>query len=212
MFFNFRRRFTINRKYSVLLFDLGGVLIDCNKFSKLLDWQTWTDDADDLSGKWNESDAVRQYRLGKIGTKEFYDLVTSEFALNVGVARFLKEFRLVPRGFYAGADVLLKKLLGSYITAAFSNTNELHWNKLCDVNSIEKYFTRCFPSHLIHKIKPNEDAFKYVLKTLNVQPAKVAFFDDREENIDAAKKLGMDAFLSKGFNSLCENLNTLGIL
>lgn len=188
------------------------MLIDCNQFSKLLDWQDWTDNDEDLHRKWQESEVVRQYRLGNIKTKEFYDQITAEFALNVSVVRFLKEFRILPKGFYAGADVLLKKLSRSYITAALSNTNEIHWNKLCDVNKIEKYFTKCFPSHIIHKVKPDSDAFSFAIKSLNVDPSKIAFFDDMEENIEAARKMGIDAFLSKGFDELCEKLNELSIL
>lgn len=208
----FRRRFTINRKYSVLLFDLGGVLIDCNEFTKLLEWQTWTEDKQELDRKWQESKAVREYRLGSISTKEFYDQITSEFALNVGVARFLKEFRLLPKGFYPGAQELLKKISRNYMTIALSNTNEVHWNKLCDVDSIEKYFTKCYPSHLIHKIKPDDSAFNYVLKALKTDPSNIAFFDDREENADTARKLGIDAFVTKGFEELCEKLSELSIL
>lgn len=212
MRFNFRRRFTINRKYSVLLFDLGGVLIDCDKFKKLLEWQNWTDDAEELEKKWRETETVKLYELGSIGTKEFYDQIVSEFALNVSAARFIKEFRLLPKGFYKGAKVVLKQLSKKYMTVALSNTNEVHWNKLCDVDSVQKYFKRCYPSHLIHKIKPNADAFTYVIKQLKVEPSAIAFFDDKEENIEAAKKLGIDAYLSKGFESLCENLNELSVL
>lgn len=191
---------------------MGGVLIDCDKFVKLREWQNWTDDIEELERKWQETETVRLYERGEIGTKEFYEQIVSEFALNVSAARFIKEFRILPKGFYKGADIILKQLSKKYMTAVLSNTNEVHWNKLCDVDSVQKYFKRCYPSHLIHKIKPDTDAYAYVIKQLRVQPSSVAFFDDREENIEAAKKIGIDAYLSKGFESLCENLSELSLL
>lgn len=206
------RRITINKKYKVLLFDLGGVLIDCADFTKILEWENWTGLMSDIKIKWRESETIENYQCGTIGTKEFVETVISELDLNVSVSRFLREFRLLPKGFYPGADVILKELSRNYITASLSNTNELHWNKLCSVNKLEKYIKCNFPSHVIHEIKPEKEAYAYVIHALGVAPAAIAFFDDREENIVAAKKAGMNAFKTSGFNELCDCLHKLEIM
>ena len=196
----------------MLLFDLGGVLIDCTQFIKLLEWETWTNRMSDIEEKWRQSETVRSYQRGMIGTKEFFETISSDFDLTVNIARFLREFRLLPKGLYPGADVLLNELSHKYITACFSNTNEMHWNKLRGVNKIDKYFKFCFPSHIIHEIKPDKEAYIYVIKALGVQPDEIAFFDDSDANISAAKSIGMDAFLTKGISELCDNVSKLGIM
>lgn len=196
----------------MLLFDLGGVLIDCADFKKLLEWEDWTKQLSEIEKKSMESVTNRSYQRGTIGTKEFVETIISELDLTVSVSRFLREFRLLPKGFYPGADVLLTGLSRNYITACLSNTNEIHWNKLCGVNNLEKYFKFSFPSHIIHKVKPEKAAYAYVIKALGVEPGDIAFFDDRDENVAAAKKIGIDAYKTEGIAELCDCITQLGIL
>jgi glucose-1-phosphatase len=194
------------------LFDLGHVLIDSADFSKILEWESWTDQLSEVEKRYMESDYVRDYQKGIIGTKEYVEAIISELDLTVNVSRFLREFRLLPRGFYPGAEALLKRLSHNYTTACLSNTNEMHWNKLCDVDKLDKYFKVRFPSHMIHEIKPEKEAYTYVIDALGVDPGAIAFFDDRIENVEAAKDTGIDAYTTNGFKELCDCISELGIL
>lgn len=193
------------------MFDLGGVLIECSPFTKLLEWQNWTSDVQEVRQKWSKSKAFCDYQLGKIGTKEFVESIIGEFELNVSIVRFIREFRLIPKGFLPGAEELLRSLNRKYTTACFSNTNEVHWNKLCGVNKLDKRFKKCFASHMIHKAKPDKEAFIYVINQLNVLPQEIAFFDDRQENIDAARDIGIDAYLASGFEEVKGRVKELGL-
>jgi HAD superfamily hydrolase (TIGR01509 family) len=42
--------------------------------------------------------------------------------------------------------------------------------------------------------KPNRDIYEHVLKVLNVQPEEVVFIDDKLENVEGARRLGIRAF------------------
>jgi glucose-1-phosphatase len=195
----------------VLLFDLGGVVIDCAEFTKILEWQNWTNRISDIEEKWESSETVERYRKGEISTKEFAETIIMELDLTVNISRFLREFRLLPKGFYPGADDLLKKLSSNYLIACISNTNEMHWNKLCSVNRLEKFFKFSFPSHLIHIVKPDDAAFACAISALKVNPEEIAFFDNRQENVDAALKAGMVAFKTDGFGETCGRLHELEV-
>lgn len=202
----------LKNEYSVLLFDLGGVVIDVSPFSKMLEWQGWTKDPKEIALKWRDSLAAHDYEKGLISTKEFVEKVIDEFELDVSLARFIREFRLLPRSFYPGAPELLDELSKTYTVACLSNNNELHWNKLCDVDKLERHFSKCFASHLMHRAKPGEDAYRHALHELKTPAASVAFFDDRAENVAAAKKLGLAAFQVHGFDGLRQTLAELGAL
>lgn len=195
----------------MLLFDLGGVVIDCAKFTKILEWQSWTTRISDIEDKWESSETVERYRKGEISTKEFAETIIMELDLTVNISRFLREFRLLPKGFYPGADDLLKKLSSNYMVACLSNTNEMHWNKLCAVNRLEKIFKFSYPSHLIHKVKPEDEAFACAITALHAKPQEIAYFDDRPENVEAARKAGMEAYKTDGFGELCGQLHELEI-
>lgn len=202
----------INQKISVIMFDLGGVLIDCSKFTKLLNWQDITNDIDVLEQKRSDSPIFTQYQLGNINSKQFIEGTIEELELNVNMVRFIREFRLIPKNFYSGADKTLLKLRKKYKVACLSNTNEIHWNKLCDVNKLDKYFDKCFLSHILHMAKPNKDIYLHAVKELGVEPWEILFFDDRKENVETANELGMTAYCTKGFEDVMKCLKILQIL
>ena len=43
-------------------------------------------------------------------------------------------------------------------------------------------------------VKPEEKAYLTVLKESNLKPEEVVYFDDKDENIEAAKALGLNSF------------------
>lgn len=132
--------------------------------------------------------------------------------LTVTISRFLREFRLLPKGLYPGVPELLKELSKNYKVGCLSNTNEVHWHKLCDVDKIDKLFKYVFVSHLIHEIKPDQEIYNYAIKLLNVPPEEIAFFDDRQENVDGAKKAGISAFKIDSYKDFCDKIVSLEII
>lgn len=61
-------------------------------------------------------------------------------------------------------------------------------------------FNPCLLSCEIGEEKPNTRAYEILMDQLHLPSTEIVFIDDREENIEAAKKLGLDAilFLSSG--------------
>ncbi|MDD2377982.1 MAG: HAD-IA family hydrolase [Bacilli bacterium] len=44
----------------------------------------------------------------------------------------------------------------------------------------------------IHKIKPNSDFYEHILKKYNINAEELLFLDDNEDNVEGAKKLGIN--------------------
>lgn len=59
-----------------------------------------------------------------------------------------------------------------------------------------------FASHLMGKVKPDIEAFDYVVAELGVLPSSILFFDDNQMNVEAAQKVGMNATQVIGFDQL----------
>ena len=51
-------------------------------------------------------------------------------------------------------------------------------------------------------MKPNEEAFLRVLKKVGKKPEEFLFFDDNQECIEAARRLGMSAFCVADVNGV----------
>lgn len=56
-----------------------------------------------------------------------------------------------------------------------------------------KYFARLFFSSGIGLTKPQPGVFRHVLDALEADPGQVVFIDDKHENVDTAKALGINA-------------------
>lgn len=65
-------------------------------------------------------------------------------------------------------------------------------------------------SYAIGAKKPNPEAFKILLEKLQVPAAYVLFIDDRNENVEAAKRLGIDSIQFINPHQLNEDLEKRG--
>lgn len=75
-------------------------------------------------------------------------------------------------------------------------------------------FDKEFYSCRVGCMKPNADYFRTVIDTLGLPPSHLLFIDDREENVNAAKDLGMvgaQFHLDDGYEKLCEILGMNGL-
>jgi HAD superfamily hydrolase (TIGR01509 family) len=74
---------------------------------------------------------------------------------------------------------------------------------------ISKMSKESFLSHEIKLRKSNPESFLYVIKRLNLLPREILFVDDRNENIELARKLDLKAILFKNSNQLKKEINNL---
>jgi len=101
----------------------------------------------------------------------------------------------------------LKKVYRIYI---LSDTNYLHAS-INKKRGVHDGFNKVFLSNKIGIKKPDPRIFKYALKKINLKPRETVFIEDKEENIEAAKKLGMNALLFKNYRQLVKDLKGMGI-
>jgi HAD superfamily hydrolase (TIGR01509 family) len=196
-------------KISVLLFDIGGVLVENTGYDALnaLLPQALSDAA--IREKWLRSAAVREFELGRISPSVFARRFIAEWRINLSEDRFLEEFYGWPKAFYEGAACLLAGLRENYRICCLSNSNELHWKKF---NGFSGLFDIAFSSHLLQQIKPDQDIYRNVIRQLDVKPQHICFFDDSLSNVIAARQIGMSAFCVNGFQQLKASLQGQGLL
>ncbi len=72
-------------------------------------------------------------------------------------------------------------------------------------------FNPCILSHQIGIVKPNLEAYEYLVKTLGIPRGEILFVDDKKENSDAALKAGLDAVLFTSYDTFVEELEKRGV-
>jgi HAD superfamily hydrolase (TIGR01509 family) len=197
--------------FDVILFDLGGVLIELAGVGRMLELCNHAFSADELWARWLTSEGVRRFETGRASADEFGVAMLAEFGLPIAAAQFLEEFTAWPKGVFPGSFELLEQLATSYRLACLSNTNALHWPRVCDEMGLARYFEYTFASHLLGMLKPDAEIFEHVVEQLGCPPARILFLDDNQHNIASAQSAGMVARRVAGLAEVRAALVGLGV-
>jgi len=198
------------RSFDVLLFDLGGVLIDFAGFEEMGPLLTEPLPRATVRTRWIRSEAVRLFERGEISPRQFADQSLVEWSLTMAPEAFLDLFTRWARGLYPGAEQLLGRIRKGYRLACLSNSNELHTP--LHREAIQPFIERCFFSNEIGSVKPEAQIFEHAIRKLGTDAGRIAFFDDTAVNVEAAKAAGLKAFLVDGIIELEDQLDRLGVL
>ena len=196
--------------FDVLLFDLGGVLIDFAGFEELSRLLPGGVDRGEVRARWISSPSVQRFERAEITPREFARGVVRELQLDLGPDEFITAFVAWARGLYPGARPLLDRVQDTYRLACLSNSNKLHTP--IHRRSIEPLMDRYYFSDELGLVKPDREVFKHVVRDLDVPPERIAFFDDTPINVVAARHVGMRAYEVDGIAELESQLQGLGVL
>ena len=105
---------------------------------------------------------------------------------------------------------VLPNLLERVHVGCLSNTNSIHWRYLHETFSFMKLFEVQFASQELGAAKPDSEIYQIVEQRLDVVGREILFFDDRFENVEAARGRGWSAYLYSGHESLIAALGEHG--
>jgi glucose-1-phosphatase len=199
--------------HQVILFDLGGVLVDVEgvaAFQRMLGrplsqeevWQRWL-----TASTW-----VSTFESGRCTPEAFAAGVVAEWDLTVTAEAFLDAFRYWPKRLFPGVREMLLLLAQHCTLACLSNTNSVHWPHVRDTLGLNGLLHRYYLSHEIGHLKPARAAFEHVLADLGCHPSCVVFLDDNQLNVDAAQAVGIQAYRTVGIAEVQTALRSLGLL
>jgi glucose-1-phosphatase len=190
----------------VLLFDLGGVLVE---FSGVRDLAVL------LQGRFSESEIMErmsryppaeQFGLGKLSREAFAKRFVKDWNLDLPPEEFQRQYQSWSRRLYPGAAELLTLLRPRFRLAALSNSNELHWERNTNDLGVTGLFEVAISSHQVGLYKPDPKIYLTALDRLGASPDRVMFFDDVPANVTAASALGMRAFQVQGVEGVRSRL------
>lgn len=195
----------------ILMFDLGNILFELDGVEAF-----WPEDADQpalCQTRWNSSKVAYELETGKIaGFVDFYRDISKELDIHLEMAEFEKAFLGIIGEPFAGTEEMLEELAISYRLMILSNTNEPHWQYCLSRLPLDKYVERSFLSHEIGAMKPADTIYEHVVSEIEDDPENIYFFDDKEENVIAAREHGIKAYKSWGGEVLRHQLRDLGFL
>lgn len=208
-------------KPSVVLFDLGNVLVHINAGAFL---RTIGRDSAEERSKYKQKimDIVGRYERGEDSTDEYLvalrDLINGggEFAGGRDKDLDKDDIRRAMMNVIGepieGMEELVKRVSSMARVALLSNTNPLHYEYCLKHLPALRRIPTHFLSYRLHALKPAKQIFEKVLPELGVPADKIVFIDDTQENVNGARGVGIQAVRFEGVSSLAQHLTDLGLL
>lgn len=189
----------------VVLFDLGGVLMDFVGLRRLAEL-AGEDDGPALRDRWIRSPWVGAFERGSCDADAFAAGMVQEWSLDLSPAEFMEDFRNWSAGPFPGSLDLVRGLQGTVQTGCLSNTNPAHWQQHLDRWGIVQHLDWTFTSHEMGMSKPNPAVFLHVIHALDRTPERLLFLDDAAENVRAARAVGLHAEQTRGLQEVLDAL------
>ena len=185
-----------------LLFDQGGVIVDIERDRCLDELRRLGMEAPEkFVGLYKQDGPFFALENGDINLDEFHQALRPFMPPGVTDEQMDYAFSSFIVGIPLHRLQALRELRKRYKTYILSNTNPLMFEGVIarafaqeglDVNA---YFDGITVSYLAHSNKPDRKIFDYAVETMGIKPKETLFFDDGQENLDAAAELGFKTAL-----------------
>lgn len=107
---------------------------------------------------------------------------------------------------------LIEELHGTYKTGLLSNSSSEYLRPLLKHYDIGRLFDVVAISSELGLIKPDPEAFRYILEALGVNPGEAVFVDDNPNNVKCAISIGLRSIRFTDYGSLEQELHKLGVV
>ena len=198
---------------NTVIFDLGRVLVSIDtkgeKFGRLM--QSVGIPAEDAFEKFWYLSEVRQHMTGEIDSREFYQLAVDRFNLSFSYDDFAEGWCDLFHPIPAMKD-LFHEIAARYRVGLLSDTDPLHWEKLCRLMPWLLEIENPTLSFNVGYLKPHPKMFAAAAANCGRAKEECLFIDDRLENVDGARYCGMPALHFTSVEKLRRDLTGLQLL
>src|SRR5215831_19952575 len=129
----------------------------------------------------------------------------------MGLPEFLQTWSSVFLPDLLVSEDLLASLKRNYPLIVVSNTNEAHIEFIRSKYRVLDYFDQHIYSYEVGSLKPDRRIFERAIEVSGRRPQQLFFADDREENVLAARELGILGHQFKTESLLVEALQEAGV-
>lgn len=185
-----------------IIFDLGGVIYDI-RYENIADkFRSYgITEFEKLYSKASQTDTIDLFEEGKISPDEFRDYLRTLSPVSLSDEQIDEAWNAILIGIPKERLEFLGMLRLKYNILLYSNTNQINYDKFTS-ELREKYgfdifevtFKKAYFSQILHIRKPKAEGFKAILSEQGLNPEETLFIDDSPQHIEAARKVGINAY------------------
>lgn len=195
-----------------LFFDLGNVLVPFDIQRAYAGFQAVSAlPLEEMAKRLRAGDLVQRYECGQVEDEPFFEAFCEITGVRTTFEHFCEIWNSIFLPPTLVPESLLEELSRRYTLLLLSNTNAIHYRFLERHYAHIGHFHHHVLSHEAGAQKPARKIYDDALAAAGVKPEEVFFTDDLEENIGAARQLGIDAEVFTGVKDLLNHLAVRGI-
>ncbi len=194
-----------SQNIKTIIFDFGGVIIDIDPqitIQKLQD--LGFTNVEKLRSKEFIDDIVRKFERGIYTPEVFRRRLRAFLEMEITDQQIDDSWNALIYDIPAERIEVLEQVKKNYKMFLLSNSNELHYDIYVrdlqlrfGYREFDELFDKAYFSFDTHLSKPDPEAFEFILYQHELNPAETLFIDDNEDNIKAARELGIKTYLLK---------------
>lgn len=195
-----------------IIFDLGGVLVRTEDPRPRAEFAAqWGVTPEELEYLVLEGPKGTEAQLGYLHPRELWRYVAEELGIPD------PDPEAMERAFWGGDRLdmtlvdLIKHLRTRYQVGLLSNAWITLREWLEHHTPLAGLFHSMVISAEVHLMKPDPRIYARILGELGVLPHEAVFIDDRPENVEGARRVGMHAFRFTSTPQVFQNLKALGV-
>ncbi|WP_455203868.1 HAD family hydrolase [Kaarinaea lacus] len=178
-----------------VVFDVGNVLVEIDFHRVFASWAHYAQcPQEQIAERYAHDHHYENHERGEISAREYFAALRENLDINISDEQFFEGWNQI----FVGEVPTIRQLTSHYSTLfpiyAFSNSNETHkavW--ISRYSQLLQPFKQVFVSCDIGKRKPDTDAYLHVADAIGTEPRRILFFDDSQQNIEGAQRVGMHA-------------------
>lgn len=170
-----------------------------------MDWQQ-------LKERFQFDEQHTLFEKGILTEEEFVEHIGGLMGFDLSLEDFIIGWNEIYLENLDGIEDFMKSASQKYRLLALSNTNFTHERVWADkYKDLFEYFELAFVSHRMMAVKPDAEIYQQVLDYLQMDADKTVFLDDKLENIEGARKMGMNGIYVQSPKQMYAELRELGV-
>ena len=197
-------------KYKNIVFDVGGVLLHYRWMEMLAEYGLSEADADRFAAEIFPDPLWLEFDYENISFSEVVDLYAQKFPHFADPIRWFfghaHEMPIWLPDVWAEVRRLKKAGYHLYVLSNYSSyLLDLHVGKAAFWEDMDGKVV----SYQIHSVKPDPTIYQELFSRYGIRPEESLFFDDRQANVAAGVRLGMDGIVITGKEQLIREIHKL---
>jgi epoxide hydrolase-like predicted phosphatase len=195
-----------------ITFDLDGVYFNENSFKNFKEkLPKKVTDPEIVNYVLSKSAEILNFKKGLIREEEYWAYVKGKLGVDLGIGEIKELLANCYQTNEEVVDVVKRTRANGYKACICTNNFSTRIEAINNKFRLFENFDIVVLSYLVGAIKPELKIFQKLIEETGVLPNEIAYADDKPENVEAAKSLGINAFLYENFSQFLEKLKELGV-